>query len=197
VGRGRSLGQPASWVNVCASRYRNRKKDGRARGGVGAMVPAVIPQLRTREIARVRSRGASKSIDEFPQESRPGWQWGFTSQLFTTASGFQAVRGRDGTVRVDAFSTTACNAGQSTPWATLTHLAEWRKKHTQAQAQKTRITVRVSWVRPDRLGRLGTGTWCRQSDSNRRPTAYKAVALPTELCRREPALSQARSNAAT
>ena len=25
--------------------------------------------------------------------------------------------------------------------------------------------------------------WCRQSDSNRRPTAYKAVALPTELCR--------------
>src|SRR5690348_491870 len=28
------------------------------------------------------------------------------------------------------------------------------------------------------------GHWCRQSDSNRRPTAYKAVALPTELCRR-------------
>src|SRR5690606_19899207 len=26
--------------------------------------------------------------------------------------------------------------------------------------------------------------WCRQSDSNGRPTAYKAVALPTELCRR-------------
>src|SRR3546814_8689247 len=26
--------------------------------------------------------------------------------------------------------------------------------------------------------------WCRLSDSNRRPTAYKAVALPTELSRR-------------
>jgi hypothetical protein len=26
--------------------------------------------------------------------------------------------------------------------------------------------------------------WCRLSDSNRRPTAYKAVALPTELKRR-------------
>ena len=25
--------------------------------------------------------------------------------------------------------------------------------------------------------------WCRMSDSNRRPTAYKAVALPTELIR--------------
>ena len=27
--------------------------------------------------------------------------------------------------------------------------------------------------------------WCRVSDSNRRPTAYKAVALPAELTRRE------------
>lgn len=26
-------------------------------------------------------------------------------------------------------------------------------------------------------------SWCRQSDSNRRPIAYKAIALPTELCR--------------
>src|SRR5688500_20028960 len=26
--------------------------------------------------------------------------------------------------------------------------------------------------------------WCRLSESNRRPTAYKAVALPTELSRR-------------
>ena len=28
------------------------------------------------------------------------------------------------------------------------------------------------------------GFWCRVSDSNRRPTAYKAVALPAELTRR-------------
>lgn len=28
------------------------------------------------------------------------------------------------------------------------------------------------------------GAWCRVSDSNRRPTAYKAVALPAELTRR-------------
>ena len=40
-----------------------------------------------------------------------------------------------------------------------------------------------------RFGRVALGippgavSWCRQSDSNRRPTAYKAVALPTELCR--------------
>jgi hypothetical protein len=27
--------------------------------------------------------------------------------------------------------------------------------------------------------------WCRMSDSNRRPTAYKAVALPTELIRHD------------
>src|SRR5690349_21251944 len=33
------------------------------------------------------------------------------------------------------------------------------------------------------MERLGMPIWCRQSDSNRRPTAYKAVALPTELCR--------------
>ena len=26
--------------------------------------------------------------------------------------------------------------------------------------------------------------WCRQRDSNSRPTDYKSVALPTELCRR-------------
>src|SRR3546814_9508704 len=31
---------------------------------------------------------------------------------------------------------------------------------------------------------VATAVWCRLSDSNRRPTAYKAVALPTELSRR-------------
>ena len=36
------------------------------------------------------------------------------------------------------------------------------------------------------FGRVGKNArWCRLSDSNRRPTAYKAVALPTELKRRE------------
>ena len=29
----------------------------------------------------------------------------------------------------------------------------------------------------------GLGNWCRQRDSNSRPTDYKSVALPTELCR--------------
>src|SRR5690606_10225006 len=29
------------------------------------------------------------------------------------------------------------------------------------------------------------GSWCRQSESNGRPTAYKAVALPAELCRHD------------
>ena len=33
-------------------------------------------------------------------------------------------------------------------------------------------------------GLLGTMKWCRLPDSNWRPTAYKAVALPTELKRR-------------
>ena len=29
----------------------------------------------------------------------------------------------------------------------------------------------------------GLGNWCRHTDSNRGPTDYKSVALPTELCR--------------
>lgn len=29
------------------------------------------------------------------------------------------------------------------------------------------------------------GEWCRLSDSNRRPIAYKAIALPTELKRQQ------------
>src|SRR5688500_6869137 len=32
--------------------------------------------------------------------------------------------------------------------------------------------------------RKAHGIWCRHPDSNWGPTAYKAVALPTELCRR-------------
>lgn len=38
---------------------------------------------------------------------------------------------------------------------------------------------------PHSYGPCGTSLWCPLSDSNRRPTAYKAVALPTELKRRE------------
>ena len=33
------------------------------------------------------------------------------------------------------------------------------------------------------LGFQGLGNWCRHTDSNRGPTDYKSVALPTELCR--------------
>lgn len=32
--------------------------------------------------------------------------------------------------------------------------------------------------------------WCPKTDSNRRPTAYKAVALPTELLRQEQRIIQ-------
>lgn len=35
-------------------------------------------------------------------------------------------------------------------------------------------------------------TWCPKTDSNRRPTAYKAVALPTELLRQELLIIQTR-----
>jgi hypothetical protein len=36
----------------------------------------------------------------------------------------------------------------------------------------------------DIVGCAGRPSWCRHPDSNWGPTAYKAVALPTELCRR-------------
>ena len=36
----------------------------------------------------------------------------------------------------------------------------------------------------------GGWKWCPKTDSNRRPTAYKAVALPTELLRQEQRIIQ-------
>src|SRR3546814_1479662 len=43
--------------------------------------------------------------------------------------------------------------------------------------------VRVSCELGGIVGRPETGIWCRHPGSNWGPTAYKAVALPTELCR--------------
>src|SRR3546814_10614203 len=43
--------------------------------------------------------------------------------------------------------------------------------------------VRVSCELGGIVGRPDTGIWCRHTGSNWGPTAYKAVALPTELCR--------------
>ena len=47
-----------------------------------------------------------------------------------------------------------------------------------------RIKVSQNFNRPWKNAREGRFNWCRLSDSNWRPTAYKAVALPTELIQR-------------
>ena len=48
------------------------------------------------------------------------------------------------------------------------------------------LTFRSAPLTATDLRALAAAAWCRVSDSNRRPTAYKAVALPAELTRRGP-----------
>ena len=54
-----------------------------------------------------------------------------------------------------------------------------RTAPASAFAARERVSmVRASASRPSDLDRCGSGGWSRRSDSNRRPAAYKAAALP-------------------
>ena len=64
---------------------------------------------------------------------------------------------------------------------------------SQNQGQGTQVADKRQEFRAGKRHTLRTGiaasAWCRLSDSNRRPTAYKAVALPAELSRRRAAVA--------
>ena len=86
-------------------------------------------------------------------------------------------------VQIHPTNTGGCmrvNAYHVTDGQLLTdHMAVHDKPHTghisslQCQTSQTRNGLGISYL---------DGRWWRQTGSNRRPTACKAVALPTELC---------------
>ena len=75
-----------------------------------------------------------------------------------------------------------------THWPSLTHAFPPRRPR-KLLLQKTSVITQKLHRRADTLVVRRANPlkdWCRQDDSNARPTVYKTAALPTELCRPEP-----------